>query len=115
MHRRATAAYESNVKATASSRELEAAALYKGARMLEACQRDWESPERPARLEEALRFNQRLWTLFQTELSRPDHGLPLQLRVNLLRLSEFVDRRTFQLMARATPDKLQVLIDIDRN
>jgi len=32
-----------------------------------------------------------------------------------LRLSAFVDKRTFQVMAEPSPDKLQALIDINRN
>lgn len=108
-------AYESNQKATDSSRDLEAAALFKAARMLEAA-RDGE-PGTPARaqLQEALRRNLRLWTLFQAELARPDHGLPADLRADLLRLSSFIDRRTFELLTNPVPEKVQSLIDINRH
>jgi flagellar protein FlaF len=112
---RAARAYDAGAKATASSRELEAAALYKGARLLEACQQGWDAPDRARRLGEALRYNQKLWTLFQTELVRPDHQMPAGLRINLLRLSGFVDRRIFDVMAGPEPRKLSALIDINRN
>lgn len=108
-------AYESAAKATASSRELEAAALFKAARQLDSVKQQWDSPDRDRRLTEALRYNQRLWTIFQTELSRPDHGLPVELRTNLLRLAAFVDQRTFELMGRPEREKLQALVDINRN
>jgi flagellar biosynthesis activator protein FlaF len=38
-----------------------------------------------------------------------------ELRRDLLRLSGFVDKRTFEIMAEPEPTKLQALIDIDRN
>ena len=109
------AAYDAAQKATASGRELEAAALFKAARRLEAVKAQWDAPDRDALLLEALRYNQRLWTVFQAELERPDHGIPEELRLNLLRLSAFIDRRTFDLMANPEREKLQALIDIDRN
>jgi flagellar protein FlaF len=109
------AAYDAAQKATPSGRELEAAALFKAARRLEAVKSHWEAPDRDALLLEALRYNQRLWTVFQAELERPDHGLPDELRLNLLRLAAFIDRRTFDLMANPDREKLQALIDIDRN
>ena len=108
-------AYENAGKATDSSRELESAALFKAARMLEACERGWDAPDLAARLDEALRFNLRLWTFFQSELAQPEHEMPAEVRANLLRLSAFVDRRTFQLMARPERAMLSALIDINRN
>jgi flagellar protein FlaF len=114
---KAIEAYEAAGKTTASSRELEAAALFKAARQLEAVRSDWGSPTRKESLNEALKYNQQLWTFFQSELSLPDHEMLTELRVNLLRLSAFVDRRTFEIMAapEPTPEQLQILIDINRN
>jgi flagellar biosynthesis activator protein FlaF len=107
-------AYDAGRKTSLSSRELEAAALFKAARILEVCRQEWTVPGSKQRLAEALRQNQRLWTFFQGELSRPDHEMPVGLRRDLLRLSAFVDRRTFEVMARPQPEKLQALIDINR-
>jgi flagellar biosynthesis activator protein FlaF len=107
-------AYEEGAKTSSSSRDLESSALFKAARVLEACQNSWQTADRPTRLAEALRHNLRLWTLFQVELAEPDNQLPADLRVNLLRLSSFVDRRTFEIMADPRPEKLQALIDINR-
>ena len=115
MFNSARQAYEQGAKTTASSRQLESAALFKCARMLEACQRSWDAPGRAAALDEALRHNMRLWTIFQAELARPEHEMPVDMRVNLLKLSRFVDKRTFELMADPQPEKLQALIDINRN
>jgi flagellar protein FlaF len=108
-------AYDQGARTAVTNRQLEAAALLKCARMLEDCCQTWEEPDSLQRLEEALRQNMRLWTLFQTELSRQDHEMPMDLRVNLLRLSQFVDRRTMEVMAAPGPQKLQPLIEINRN
>ena len=107
--------YETGTKAAPSGRELEAAALYKAARQIEMCRREWDVPGNHQRLDEALRFNQRLWTFFQAELSAESCLLPVDLRRNLLKLSVFVDKRTFEMMAAPTVAGLQALIEIDRN
>lgn len=107
--------YESGAKAAPSGRELEAAALFKAARQLEACRHEWDAPDRAQRLDESLRFNLRLWTFFQSELAQPDCSLPMGLRRNLLHISGFIDKRTFEMMATPTREGLQSLIDIDRN
>jgi len=107
-------AYEQGKKTTDSSRQLEAGALFKTARMLEDCMRDWDAPDRPDRLRNALRHNQRLWTFFQTEITRPDHGLPVDLRRDLLRVSAFIDRRTMEILAKPSREKLGALVEINR-
>jgi flagellar protein FlaF len=115
MFNSARQAYEQGAKTAGSSRQLEAAALFKCARMLESCQRSWNAPGRAAALDEALRHNLRLWTLFQAEMAQPEQHVPMDMRINLLKLSRFVDKRTFELMGDPQPDKLQALIDINRN
>jgi flagellar protein FlaF len=108
-------AYETARKTTESPRQLEAAALFKAARLLEECQKGWESPEFGARLDEALRYNQKLWSFFQVELTTGESGLPVDLRRDLLSLSRFIDRRTFDVLSTPTPAKLTALIDINRH
>ncbi len=108
-------AYESVSKATQSGREIEAAVLTKAALKLKKCQDDWDAPDRNNRLDEALKYNQRIWSIFQSELSREDHGLPKKLRLDILRLAAFIDRRIFETMAFPEPDKLNVVIDINNN
>ena len=115
MFRSVAQAYETVTRGSAQGRQLEAEALFKAARLLDACRMHWAAADRRERLAEALRFNQRLWTLFQTDLARPGHALPADMRVNLLRISAFMDRRTFEIMANPAPEKLQALIDINRN
>ena len=108
-------AYESVSNATRSGREIEAAVLTKAAMKLKACQDDWDAPGRENRLDEALKYNQRIWSIFQSELSREDHELPKKLRLDILRLAAFIDRRIFETMAFPAPDKLNIVIKINNN
>lgn len=107
-------AYENGARSATSNRELESAALSKAARQLEAVRQSWDAAERESRLEQALAYNRRLWSFLQGELMAPDHPLPRPLRVDLLRLSGFVDRRTIEIQADPAPEKLQALIEINR-
>ena len=108
-------AYESVSNATRSGREIEAAVLTKAAMKLKACQEDWDAPDRDNRLDEALKYNQRIWSIFQSELSRENHELPKKLRLDILRLAAFIDRRIFETMAFPEPDKLNIVININNN
>ena len=108
-------AYESVSKATRSGREIEAAVLTKAALKLKKCQDDWNAPDRDNKLDEALKYNQRIWSIFQSELSREDHELPKKLRLDILRLAAFIDRRIFETMASPAPNKLNIVIDINNN
>jgi len=107
--------YQSVEKETLSGRDLEAVVLSKAAVRLRAVQDQWNSPERVFLLEEALRYNQRIWTLLQVELTSPDNLLPKEIKQNLLTLSVFIDKRTFEAMAYPSADKLDVLININHN
>ena len=108
-------AYESVSQATMPGREVEAAVLTKAARKLRECRDNWYAPNREEKLEEALKFNQRIWSIFQGELSREDHELPRKIRLDILRLAAFIDRRIFETLAQPSPDKLKIVIDINSN
>lgn len=97
------------------ARELEAALLVRAAMLLKECEDEWGQDGHEVRLDEALKFNQRLWTVFQSELATEDNPLPDEVRRNLLNLSWFVDRRTFETIANPVAAKLKVLIDINRH
>jgi len=109
------AAYRQTIEVTTSGRDLEAAVLTKAAHLLRNCQAHWGEAGCDTRLNEALRYNQKIWTVFQAELVRDDNPLPLELRENILSLSIFVDRRIIDVMAQPDPEKLNILIDINLN
>lgn len=108
-------AYESVNQSTMSGREIEAAVLTKAARKLKVCQDNWDADDRHANLDIALKFNQRIWSIFQGELAREDNPLPRKLKVDLLSLSAFIDRRIFEIIANPSPEKLTIVININNN
>jgi flagellar protein FlaF len=108
-------AYQSVENATLSGRELEASILSRSAARLSAVQTNWNAPDREELLDEALRYNQRLWTLFQAELLDEENTMPTEIKRDLLSLSAFVDKRTFDVIAHPVQEKLNILIDINRN
>ena len=115
MYRNPVEAYQDVEKATISGRETEARVLNKAAQKLKNCQDNWDAADREEKLDEALRFNQRIWSIFQGELSRDENPLPKQLRRDLLRLSAFIDRRIFETMAYPSAEKLTAVININNN
>ncbi len=98
-----------------SGREIEASALTRCALLLSDCQKNWDAPNRDHNLSEALRINQRVWSILQAELARDDNPLPLQIRQDILSLSIFIDKRVIEVMAYPVPEKLKILIDINLN
>lgn len=115
MYANPVGAYETVSKMTMSGRETEAAVLTKAARKLKVCQEHWDTADRDGLLDEALKYNQRIWSIFQSELSREDNPLPMQLRLDIIRLSAYIDRRIFETMAEPSPNKLNIIIDINNN
>lgn len=83
--------------------------------MLKSVKDNWGSADRDQRLLEAIKFNQKVWSFFQAELSDPENPLPKNLREDILNLSIFIDKRLFEVMAFPDPEKLSIVIDIDFN
>jgi flagellar biosynthesis activator protein FlaF len=108
-------AYRKTVVATSTGRDLEANVLTRAAQNLKDCQTRWGQDGHRERLDSALRINQRIWTIFQSELARDDNPLPVQIRNDILSLSLFIDRRTIDIMATPAPEKLDALIRININ
>lgn len=108
-------AYTTVEKITASGRQLEASALFRSARSLQLAKDGWGCSGFEAKLDAALKMNQRIWTFFQAELSTADNPLPAELKSQLLSLIQFIDKQTFDVMAFPAPEKLSILISINRN
>jgi flagellar protein FlaF len=107
------AAYRNVQKNTLSGREIEALVLTRAAVKLAEIRNDWDAPDRDARLDEALRNNQRIWSIFQGELMKADNPLPKKLKQDILSLSIFIDKRTFEVMAQPAVEKLEVIINLN--
>jgi flagellar protein FlaF len=100
---------------TMSGREVESTVLVKAAVALRDCIDNWDDPDRHQRLDEALRYNQLIWSIFQSELVKEDNPLPRELKEDILSLSVFIDKRIFEIMAYPDPQKLVAIININTN
>lgn len=65
-------------------------------------------------LREALRLNQRLWSIFQAALTEPDCPLPQDVRDNVLALSIMIDRHVMARLADLDGGKIGPILDINR-
>jgi len=115
VYNKALNAYKSVEKTTVSGRETEARVLTEAAKKLRSCQKNWDSVNRKELLDDALNYNQRIWTIFQAELGKQDNPLPDNIKLDLLRLSSFIDKRIFEIMAYPSPKKLNIIIKINEN
>lgn len=115
MQQNAANAYTTMQKENLSGRELEASVLSRAGLMLKQVKDNWDSPDRDHKLLEAVKFNQKVWSFFQAELSDPENPLPKNLRQDILNLSVFIDKRLFEVIAFPDPEKLSIVIDINFN
>ena len=102
-------AYEDRIKSSETVAQTDAAVLENAALLLEAAK------EFPGGEDffNVLRYNQRIWTVLQVEITE-EKIFPDQITANLLSLSIFVDKQTFRAMAEGSADRLDVLININR-
>ncbi len=114
LHTHAATAYGSTFKAAVDPRQLEANVLLKAARQLEEVRQDW-APEREPDLEDALLYNRKLWTVFAAEVADDTNPLPVPIRNNIANIAVFVFKRTLELQALPVPEKIDPLIEINRN
>jgi flagellar protein FlaF len=107
---RQTSIYEQVQRETLEGRELEASVLFRGAQKLNQCARDWRqgrTGDFQEKLADALEFNQKVWSFLQVELGNPANPMPEKLRLNLLQLGKFIDKRIFAVFAgTGTPEDL---------
>jgi len=108
-------AYTNMQKESLSGRELEASVLSRAGILLKQVQENWNAPDREQKLVDAIKFNQKVWSFFQAELSDPENPLPKKLREDILNLSIFIDKQLFDVLAYPDPDKLAIVIDINFN
>ena len=107
--------YQNVQRETLSDRETEARVLSTAALKLQKCQEAWDSKTRRTDLEEAFEYNQRIWSIFQAELTKPDHPMDKDLRQNLLNLSVFIEKTIYDIRAYPDPKKLTPIININKS
>ncbi len=112
----ATSAYGKTHEET-DERGLEAKALLNAAMKVELIQQRLKQGENVpvVDLGEALEFNQKLWIFFVNESMSPEHPLPQEIKNNIASLGVFVFGRTQEVMINPAPEKMNILISINRN
>lgn len=105
---RSAAGNYSRVPQPGNPRNTEAWALMEAARRM----RDAKAKGKEDLLK-AVRLNWRLWTIFQSNLVDPEAPIPMPIRENMLALSNFVDRRSAEILSNPTPELVDALVNIN--
>ena len=115
MHK-ALHAYEQNSKMAQSPPELEASLLLKAASQLQYIVDNWREKWGKENNEflTALYYNRRLWSVLLGSIAGEENPLPLEIKNNVASLGAFVLRHTISIQAYPAPEKLKVLININR-
>jgi flagellar biosynthesis activator protein FlaF len=108
----AATAYARVANSVLSPREAEAAVLLKAATRLQSVQDNWS--EGAGALNEALTFNQRVWTVIAGAATETDSPLPPALKQSVANLAAFVFTRTLDTMVQPHVESLSALIRINR-
>jgi len=93
-------------------RDLEATLLIRAASQLQKIKDDW--PDTPSDLDPALLYNRKLWTIFAASAAEADHPLPRDIKQNIANLAVFIFKQTAEIMLKPAPEKLDTLININR-
>ncbi len=111
----AAGAYDSSAQAhTTNQRELEGRVLLKSNRMLQDIIDNWETRPNDI-LEETLAYNRQIWMLFyDTALENKEGDRPDDLRSNIVNLANFIFKRELEILANPKKEKLDILININR-
>ncbi|MEQ8747633.1 flagellar biosynthesis regulator FlaF [Pyruvatibacter sp.] len=105
-------AYGKTAKVVANPREHEANLLTKAAQQLQAAKNPFDP--RSDALRNALIYNRKLWTVFAGSVTGEDNPLPDQIKQNIANLGIFILKHTVSVQANPAPEKLDVLININR-
>jgi len=105
-------AYGQTVKLGGDPRELEATILIRAASRLQKLKDDWQ-PRSPDVLP-ALQYNRQIWTIFASSVTDGSSELPTDIRQNLANLALFVFKQTLAVQTSSDPQKLDSLININR-
>lgn len=112
MQNSAALAYQQVGKQTVSPRVLEANLLSRAATQLQIVRDDWDNKN--GDLSAALLFNRKLWNVFVTSVTGEQSQLPRALRENIANLGIFVMKQTISAQQRPEAQKLDALININR-
>jgi flagellar biosynthesis activator protein FlaF len=113
--RSAAQTYKSVARQTSNPRELEASLLLQAAARLQSVHDDWnhDAPIR-TKLNDALLYNRKLWSVFLAEMTDANNPMPRDLRQNVANIGIFVMNHTVSVMQDPRPEQLGSLININR-
>lgn len=112
MYQQGARAYQQTAKVVESSRERESALLMKAAAGLQKVRDEW--PNSFDDMTPALNFNRKLWTIFMTSVTKEDSPLTDEVRQNIANLGIFVMNQTREILLEPQPEKLEVLVRLNR-
>ena len=110
--RNADKAYSGVARQTASPRDLEANLLLQAASRLQAVHDSWDGDK--AHLDNALRYNGKLWSIFLTAVTDKENPLPAEIRQNVANLGIYVISCTVSMIIGPKRDDIGSLININR-
>ena len=70
--------------------------------------------EKKQLLDEALRYNRKLWSIFLSSVTDKENPLPVEIRQNVANLGLFVMNQTLATISDPRPEQLTSLININR-
>jgi flagellar protein FlaF len=115
--RSAAQTYKNVSRQTSSPRELEASLLLQAAARLQSVHDSWSDDVASgarAKLDDALLYNRKLWSVFLTDMADANHPMPRELRQNVANIGIFVMNHTVLVMSNPRPERLGSLININR-
>ena len=112
MQNQAVQAYKQAARQTVPPRDLEANQLSAAAAHFQRIRENWDllSSELPT----ALKFNRQIWTIFLTSVTDAASPLAMDVRQHVANLGVFVLSQTAELQVAPEPEKLDILVKINR-
>ena len=106
-------AYARTAQKIATPRDIEAQALFKAVRKLQEVVDRWAETDEG--LTDALMFNRKLWSIFVSDAISDTNPEKIEIRQNIANIGIFVMTQCAALQLKPEVEKLQTLIDINRN
>lgn len=106
---------QTQMNAAGSGRQVEISILEMAAGKLRGCLGEEEVISYQSGIDEALRFNQKVWDVFCADWSDENCKLDQSIQENLLSLGLFVKKRTFTMLAQPTRSGVLALVELNDN
>src|SRR6185295_13060264 len=104
--------YKSVSRQTSAPRDLEANLLLQAAARLQSVHDSWDKEK--SKLDDALLYNRKLWSVFLSEATDAANPLPKAVRQNVANLGLYVMNHTVAVLNDPRPEQLDSLISINR-